>query len=388
MKDTDLFKRLMKKSERPSSTFPRIVKFKDYTVGKVNDDMSVDFKFGELMPVMFLFLVNEEEGWTSVEFEDFLIDRLPSSSRRDIEHILRRAGLVEYSVFKLAEKTRAFNPKDLVWLAYNEEEKFDTVLKGVFEDIFIKKQDFEGHSVNSPSGQNIKRYGVSSRQYGIYKKRLYPYSSDVECEVAVYNLAKKLGVDCCPAWFERTKGETLVFSKFEYDFLQEYVVHVRHIMEPEDFTDSLYKDLIKVLPEFKDEISKMVLLDFVTRQTDRHLSNFALKVSEKDVSFYPLYDNGRSLFFEDKEELMQNAVEDIELYSTEFGTVGTYYDAVLEINEMYDISKLINLDITFGDIVDCYRDAKLPDDRFYYATKWTWNCLKWIKGGCKNEQRT
>ena len=52
----------------------------------------------------------------------------------------------------------------------------------------------------------------------------------------------------------------------------------------------------------------MVLLDFITRQVDRHLSNIAIEIGEGCESFYPLYDNGRSLFYEDTEETVQNAV--------------------------------------------------------------------------------
>jgi len=46
-----------------------------------------------------------------------------------------------------------------------------------------------------------------------------------------------------------------------------------------------------------DDISRMILADFITRQDDRHLSNMAIKMNDVGESIYPLYDNGRSLFY-------------------------------------------------------------------------------------------
>ena len=59
----------------------------------------------------------------------------------------------------------------------------------------------------------------------------------------------------------------------------------------------------------------MLLLDFITRQYDRHLSNIAIKVNREGEIFYPLYDNGRSLFYEDTEEMVKAACENVELYA-------------------------------------------------------------------------
>ena len=52
------------------------------------------------------------------------------------------------------------------------------------------------------------------------------------------------------------------------------------------------ENLLAVRPQFADDFYRMVMLDFATRQDDRHLSNMAIKVSEAGEEFYPLYDNG------------------------------------------------------------------------------------------------
>jgi hypothetical protein len=48
-------------------------------------------------------------------------------------------------------------------------------------------------------------------------------------------------------------------------------------------------------------------------------------------TFYPLYDNGRSLFCEDTEETVRKAVKDSAGYATVFGYTGTYWDHLRDI---------------------------------------------------------
>ena len=123
----------------------------------------------------------------------------------------------------IAERTKAINAKDLIWIADRADESFDDAITDVFESVFIKKTDMKGDTINSPEGCNIKRYGVYEGKYGIYKERLHPLSTDVESEVAV--MGKR--------------------------------------------------------PAYKDSFYKMIFLDFLTLQDDRHLSNFAIKVNHE-----------------------------------------------------------------------------------------------------------
>ena len=57
----------------------------------------------------------------------------------------------------------------------------------------------------------------------------------------------------------------------------------------------------------------------------------ALKINADGESFYPLYDNGRSLFYEDTEDMVRAAVEDPAGHATAFGYAGTYWDHVRDI---------------------------------------------------------
>lgn len=356
----------------------RYLKWGDISVGKVLPDWSIFFTRDiDKVPNLFR---PEAPSWSPKEVSQFLIDRLPSANRRDIGQILRRCGLSQFDEFLLAEKTRAVNPKDLYWLAESRDEEMSSVLDDVFKSIFHDKVDIDGQSVFSPEGMNIKRYGVYNGKYGLYKKRLHPQSMDIEAEVAVYKIAQMLKVPCCPAYLALDRGDLSVFSEFQYDFANDYLIHARRLFKPNEVVGELYHQLIEKLPGFKEELQKMIVLDFVTRQTDRHLSNFAFKISGPYVSFYPLYDNGRSLFFEDDEEFSLQAIEDIPLYSTEFGNIGTYWDVVQDIAEDTDIKNLVNLEINPRDILEALKFSGLRGYRVHAAHEWVVRSLELLKG--------
>lgn len=319
---------------------------------------------------------NGMESWTPERFAEFLSERIVSRDRRDIEKILFRCGLSNYDVLRIAGITRGIHPKDLLWIANSEDEQLDSVITNVFDSVFHQRIDLVGDGIDTPEGYNIKRYGVYNGQCGIYKQRISPLTTDVESEVAVYLLAKKLGVPCCPAY---RAGKDTVFSAFLYDFSKEYIVHFRRLFDGAR-SDNEYQNLVAVRPQYKDDIAKMVLLDFITRQDDRHLSNIAVKISNGEESFYPLYDNGRSLFYEDTDEMVQTAVAEPEQYATAFGYAGTYWDYVKDIaEERGGLTGLLYLDITKAEVTDILKEAGFRGYRLTGAGQWIMTAIEMIK---------
>jgi len=115
----------------------------------------------------------------------------------------------------------------------------------------------------------------------------------------------------------------------------------------------------------------MILLDFITRQDDRHLSNIAIKIGAGGESFYPLYDNGRSLFYEDTEEMVRQAVADPARYATSFGYAGTYWDYAQEIARERDgLQELLDLNIRESEVVAILHEAGFAGYRLDGATAW------------------
>ena len=353
----------------------KVIKWNDAVVATLNDDYSINWIEPKYNSVVNMY-THGAKHWTSEQFNEFLLDRIVSRERRDIEKILFRCGLSNYDVRAISEITRGIHPRDMLWIANSPDELMQDVITDVFESVFIQKLDMQGDSIDTPEGFNIKRYGVYNGRYGIYKQRISPLATDLESEIAVYKLSKVLGVPCCPAY---KIDENTMFSEFEYDFSKEYIVHFRRLFDGKR-SENEFENLVNVRPQFEDEIIKMILLDFITRQDDRHLSNMAIKISDNGESFYPLYDNGRSLFYEDTEEFVQKACEDIPRYATSFGYVGTYWDHIQDIKKKgIDFSKLINLNTDKKTIQIVLVESGFKSYRLDGATKWIMNAINLLK---------
>jgi len=361
--------------ERKTNTPLRFLKWENAVIGTIDAANAVRFLLPNFNTVVSLYS-RGANAWTPEQFAAFLSERVVSRERRDIERILFRCGLSHYDVLRIAEITHGIHPKDLLWIANSAEERFENVVTEVFDSVFHQKIDLTGDSVDTPEGYNIKRYGVYNGQYGIYKQRINPLTTDVESELAVYLLAQKLGVPCCPAY--RVDRDT-IFSAFLYDFSKEYLVHFRRLFAGAR-SDNEYRNLISVRPQYSEDIARMILLDFITRQDDRHLSNIAVKMTGGGESFYPLYDNGRSLFYEDTEEMVRRAVENPASCATTFGYAGTYWDYVREIAvERGTLRGLLNLNLCEVDLAAILRDAGFTGYRFDGALAWVMQAMRMIK---------
>jgi len=348
------------------------LKWDNEVIGMIDSGKAVRFIQPNFNEVVGLY-TRGASGWSAEQFSEFLSERVVSRDRRDIEKILFRCGLSHYDVLQIADITRGIHPKDLIWIARSEDERLDGIMTDVFASVFHQKIDMAGDSIDTPEGYNIKRYGVYNGRYGIFKKRISPLMTDAESEVAVYLLAKRLGVPCCPAYM--VDKET-VFSAFLYDFSKEYIVHFRRLFDGAR-SDNEYQNLIAVRPQYTDDIARMILLDFITRQDDRHLSNVAIKMSGQGESFYPLYDNGRSLFYEDTEEIVDNAIADPITYATTFGYSGTYYDYIKEIaEERENLNGLLDLAITKDEIAAILTQAGFKGYRYNGALEWITKTIK------------
>lgn len=362
--------------ERAGKQALRYLKWDDDVIGVIDGDNTVSFAITAPSNIIELY-THGTFKWSAEEFNEFLAERVVSRDRRDIERILFRMGLSQYDVPRIAEITRGIHPKDMFWIARSKDERLDDAMTDVFSSVFLQRIDMVGDSVDTPEGYNVKRYGVMDGKYGIYKQRISPLTTDVESELAVYLLGNKLGVPVCPAV---RAGKDTVFSTFLYDFSREYIVHFRRLFDGAR-SDNEYQNLVAVRPQYRDDIAKMILLDFITRQDDRHLSNIAIKLSGEDESFYALYDNGRSLFYEDTEETVRRAAENPAGYVTSFGYSGTYWDYVREIaQERGGLDGLINTDITGNEVKDILSASGFIGYRFDGAFSWILKTMEMIRG--------
>lgn len=251
-----------------------------------------------------------------------------------------------------------------------------TAEAALFDTIFTKRIDATGNSVNTPEGANVKRYGASRGAYGIVKQRISPLSTDAESEVAASRLAGTLNVACCRVW---RFDDNSVFSAFEYDFTCEYLVHARRLFNGPRSENEL-ENLLAVRPQYAHDFYRMIAFDFITRQDDRHLSNIAILKTPDGESFYPLYDNGRSLFYEDTESFARKAATNPQAYATTFGYAGTYWDHARDIvDKGIRFSDIMNLDLDERTARNILAEAGLTSYRLECATEWILNAIACLK---------
>ncbi|MDR1193081.1 MAG: hypothetical protein LBK98_02755 [Peptococcaceae bacterium] len=363
------------RADNPAASDKRYLKWDNEVVGVIYKNNAVYFNAPEFNEVMSIY-TRGQSNWPPEQFNEFLAERVVGRGRRDIERILFRLGLSRYDAPLIAELTRGIHPKDLLWIAKSRAERLEDAMTDAHASVFLRQTDLTGDSVDTPEGGNIKRYGAQGGQYGVYKRRISPLTTDAESEVAVYLLGKKLGVSVCAAVMS---DKDTIFSTFRYDFSSEHLVHFRSLFDGAR-SDNEYQNLIGVRPQYRDDIARMILLDFITRQEDRHLSNMAIKISGGEESFYALYDNGRSLFYEDTAETVKAAIADPAGYATGFGYAGTYWDYTREIaRERGGLGELIRLDVSKKDVRAILTAAGLAGYRFAGALEWILKTMDMVR---------
>jgi len=353
------------------------LKWENETIGIIDED---SHEVALTCPSLNLAVQSIFQGKTHLsvcEWKSFLEDRIVSDGRRDINKILYHCGLNYYDPFRIARYTRALNLKDKCWIAYQQDEEYEAVFHSVFNEKLLSHQSSNKIYVNSPNGQHIKKYGQYHGKLGIFKERINAFSTDVQSEVAVYLLAQKMGISCCPA---TQFDEKTVFSEFLYDFRKESIIHFRNLFPVEYSSKTLVENFLTIRPQYETELFQMVLIDFITHQDDRHLSNFAIKISGNTESFYPLYDNGNSLFYLDPEDLVQEKCSDPILYCNTLGPIGTQWDALTDLLAKNPrLINTVNLDINDTEISAILKEANFKDYRHDGAKEWIRKTLDLVK---------
>ena len=126
----------------------------------------------------------------------------------------------------------------------------------------------------------------------------------------------------------------------------------------------------------------MIFLDFITRQDDRHLSNFAVKTNHKTrtETFCPLYDNGRSFIYQDNEKTIANDWKCPTTFCTTFGSVSTYYAHIKDIlTKNPEALSLIDLSISDDEIYGIMKNSGFNGAKLERIVNWVSNSIKCLR---------
>ncbi|MEG0672186.1 HipA domain-containing protein [Clostridium sp.] len=138
-------------------------------------------------------------------------------------------------------------------------------------------------------------------------------------EAMGYEIINKFYIDCAVNYIEKMNIpniDTEVLVSVSEDFLEddEALLSIRSILGNVSRED-LYSTITTMLPNFKVDIDRMIVMDFLINNIDRHLRNFSVISKNGEISkFSPLYDHGLSLYADIQDfELSQDDKETWEM---------------------------------------------------------------------------
>ena len=191
-------------------------------------------------------------------------------------------------------------------------------------------------------------------------------------EVISSEIINKFNIDCAKNKLSKivlpNMNEEVLVSISE-DFVKdnEEMMSIRSILGNTS-RDNLYKKVVDLIPNLKKDIDRMIVMDFLINNIDRHLRNFSIiNEKEKEVKFAPLYDHGLSLYADIQDyELEQDDKETWEMIDECKPFAESHYKQLELIGEV-DLPKVPLNEIL--EVVDKYNG---------YLSEYRVECIKYL----------
>ena len=167
---------------------------------------------------------------------------------------------------------------------------------------------------NTSDGQLIKKWKIADGKRVLIKGGSNPYQQEPLCEVIASGIAERL---CIP----HTKYTLLWEHEKPFSVCQDFItsetelVSAYHIMQsrkkPNDLSDyEFYLSCAEQLgvKNIREQTEKMIVLDFLIGNEDRHFNNFGLirnAVTLEWIGGAPIFDCGTSLWYNTQESLIK-----------------------------------------------------------------------------------
>lgn len=199
-------------------------------------------------------------------------------------------------------------------------------------------------------------------------------------EVIASEIIRKFNIECAVNTLSKMKLPNFdkeVLVNISEDFLKynESLMSIRSILGNTS-RENLYDKVIGIIPSFKVDIDRMIVMDFLINNIDRHLRNFS--VVNKDgniIKFAPLYDHGLCLYADIQDfELEQDDKETWEMIDECKPFCESHYKQLELIGDVnlpkVPLKELLN-------IVDKYKEhlSEFRIECIKYLLKTRYNCL-------------
>ncbi|RDU22075.1 HipA domain-containing protein [Anaerosacchariphilus polymeriproducens] len=171
-------------------------------------------------------------------------------------------------------------------------------------------EEYEGTSEGSGRSEKIWLINPDTGQTGLFKYKKDENTTDHVSECLAYHLAQLVGIPCAKfelgVYFDREGSMSYNIIKNKDEILIEGISFLNYEYphyNPEKFIDvksgAVYSlEMIeKVMSKFINFIDflKIPIFDYLSGNSDRHQSNWAILVKGIRKTFSPLYDNSSSL---------------------------------------------------------------------------------------------
>ena len=167
---------------------------------------------------------------------------------------------------------------------------------------------------NTSDGQLIKKWKIADGKRVLIKGGSNPYQQEPLCEVIASGIAERLCI-------LHTKYTLLWEHEKPFSVCQDFItsetelVSAYHIMQsrkkPNDLSDyEFYLNCAEQLgvKNIREQTEKMIVLDFLIGNEDRHFNNFGLirnAVTLEWIGVVPIFDCGTSLWYNTQESLVK-----------------------------------------------------------------------------------
>ena len=167
---------------------------------------------------------------------------------------------------------------------------------------------------NTSDGQLIKKWKISDSKRVLIKGGSNPYQQEPLCEVIASEIAERLGIEHTEykiIWEnDRPFSVCKDFITSETELVSAYNI-MKNIKKPNDISE--YEFYIKCVEELgikniRQQTEKMLVLDFLICNEDRHYNNFGLMRNAVTLEWKgvaPVFDCGTSLWYNTQENLIK-----------------------------------------------------------------------------------
>lgn len=191
-------------------------------------------------------------------------------------------------------------------------------------------------------------------------------------EVIASEIIEKFNIECAKNTLSEMilpnlEGKVTVSVSVDFLGEGEFLMSIRSLLGNMS-RDNLYEKVITIIPNCKLDLDKMIVMDFLLNNIDRHLRNFSVVSKGGDIlKFSPLYDHGLSLYSDIQDfELMQDDKETWEMIDECKPFADSHYKQLELIGDV----KLPNVPLNeLFEVVDKYRD---------YLSEYRVECMKYL----------